>query len=338
MCIAPTTTRSPSSSAHPARARRQAQVLPRDHRRQLPPRRAPGRGARVKLAHLDDWTRGAPAQRALLRRRRSRAAGAAPATSRCPMRAGLPPHLQPVRDPRRRPRRAREPTWASRASARRSTTRCRCTCRSASRTSATSRATARTRTRAAARDTGAADLSGAERGAAAYVVDTIAAFYLSAMKLLSTSSGHGPSSSRSRRCRRHRPAQRERRRRADRRSHRAHRPALRRGMSDVFFSELEHAGGGRRSRRRLGHTRPADRAHADRHRALLLERKPDVVVRLRRHQFDPCRRAGRGEAAPPVAHVEAGLRSFNRAHAGRDQSRRHRPSIATCCLRPPPPQ
>ena len=51
----------------PACARRQAQVLPQGHRRQLPPRRDPGRGAEREAAAPRRLERGAAAQRGVLR-------------------------------------------------------------------------------------------------------------------------------------------------------------------------------------------------------------------------------------------------------------------------------
>ena len=73
----------------PARARRQAEVLPRPHRRQFPHRRAAGRGAQRQAAAPRCLERGTAAQRRLLRRGvRARAAWGRRCRRRARCRAG----------------------------------------------------------------------------------------------------------------------------------------------------------------------------------------------------------------------------------------------------------
>ena len=77
-------------------------------------------------------------------------------------------------------------------------------------------------------------------------------------------------------------------------------------LSQVFFDELGLAEP--RYRLDLRDRRPGGDAARD-PRGGRARSGPDWVARLRRHELDARRRAGRVEAGVPVAHVEAGLRS-----------------------------
>ena len=101
--------------------------------------------------------------------------------------------------------------------------------------------------------------------------------------------------------------------RAARGAARPHRPALRRRALDDLLRRARHPAPERaaRDRRRLEHR--ADGAHARRARAAARRGAPRRGARLRRHELDARRRPRGGAAAIPVAHVEAGMRSFDRA-------------------------
>ena len=100
-----------------------------------------------------------------------------------------------------------------------------------------------------------------------------------------------------------------------RRAARPHRPApRRRAVARSSSTEL----GVPRPERQLGHRRRhehrADRAHARRARAAARDRAPGRRARLRRHELDARRRRSPPRRRGiPVAHVEAGMRSFDRA-------------------------
>ena len=104
--------------------------------------------------------------------------------------------------------------------------------------------------------------------------------------------------------------------RAPRGAARPHRPALRRRAVDGLrstSSAIPRARARARHRRRHEHaSRP--RACSRRSAPLLAERAPGRGARLRRHELDARRRRSpRRRRAIPVAHVEAGMRSFDRA-------------------------
>ena len=81
----------------------------------------------------------------------------------------------------------------------------------------------------------------------------------------------------------------------------------------MFFDELEPAAARAPARPRRRHATPSrPRACSRRSSRCSTAERPDAGARLRRHQLHARGRARRGAGAVPVAHVEAGMRSFDR--------------------------
>ena len=110
-------------------------------------------------------------------------------------------------------------------------------------------------------------------------------------------------------------------------------------MSEVFFRQLGLPRAGRQPRGRLGHATREQTAAVMIGLEEVFARAfgPALVVVVRRRELDRRpRRWSPPSCGIPVAHVEAGLRSFDRTMPEEINRRRHRPALPTCCSRPAP--